>query len=505
MLGTFLLAFVLGAPSSLAPSVDSACAAIHGPMQRAMYCGQFSGPPSPPSGGLPDTRVSCGFWMAASGGSDTGTGSSASPFASFTKMLAVLEAAQAGNKVACLKAGTYSGASLTLTSTDSSETWETDPASPVNSAILNGNGSTPTAVVGNGAVGVTWNGIALTGYTAIGLETLNSSTGWMIYGNDFGGSGSGAGTGCGVGCANAFAIGAGTVARGNYIHDWFGAGPTFFAFNAGDSANGAVFDRNVVLRTCTGLSDCGAIYGDMRNTAGAGGSVTISNNFVRDTGSAANQTASHDLYFDDDSSNVTATGNILGPVASGDTHQNNSIIFMNGGFANTIQNNIIDVGPTNIVPIAGAGGCGSGGTILCSGPSAPNVYAKNIVVAGYSGSFNGNLFGDGGPFIYTMYYCTASQSNFPGTLAQWLNLSGSLYHQYGSGDTPDSAGATACGTLATDGSAQFADPQLSGYLYTLAAGSPVFGAPLNFVDVTLARNAGPPGFTIPTSSNHSNP
>jgi hypothetical protein len=127
-----------------------------------------------------------------------------------------------------------------------------------------------------------------------------------------------------------------------------------------------VITANVVLRACTQVSDCGSIYVDMRNTGySIKQNVTISNNFIRDAGSGSN--GGHDIYLDDDSSNVTITGNILGPSANADG--DHSLLFMNGGSANNVQNNVLDTGfsATGGPNVAANNHCGDGGTISCSG------------------------------------------------------------------------------------------------------------------------------------------
>jgi hypothetical protein len=467
----------------------------------AMFCGFAAGGGG--GSGASDNRATCSWYVAASGGSDSNAGTSLSPFSTLSHLQTVLQGSS--GKVGCLKAGTYTSASISLSSSDSNETWETDTASPVNSAILDGGNSIATAVSGTSATGVTFNGLKFQNYTTYEILGGNTDTGWTIENSDLGLGGKGGGVG--VGGSNVIAAASHWTIMYNYVHDWQNGGITYWAFNNGDSVDGTVISSNVVLNVCTVENDCGAIYGNMRNNPPGGGTVshvTVSGNFVRDYGSAINQTAAHCLYLDDDTSNVTMTGNICGPPASGDTTGNNTDIIFNGGDGNVVSNNVLDQGLTAIVPLISMGPCGTGGSISCSGPTAPSSISKNIVVMRFSGNFAGNVFGNGGAFPWTSYYCTAASSGFPGTLAQWIStFSTNMYHNYAGGQSSGVFGSTACGTLLMETTPQQTDPLCSGYLYNLAGTSPALGSPMSFQDVVAARSAGPPGFVIPTSSNHS--
>jgi hypothetical protein len=77
-----------------------------------------------------------------------------------------------------------------------------------------------------------------------------------------------------------------------------------------------------------------------------------------------------------------------------------------------------------------------------------------------------------------------------------------LYWNYAAGGLVFHNGIN--GTIAGDTSPiNGVDPQISGWTYTIAAGSPVFNSPVNFPHII--GGWGPPGFVIPSSSNHSNP
>jgi hypothetical protein len=100
-----------------------------------------------------------------------------------------------------------------------------------------------------------------------------------------------------------------------------------------------------------------------------------------------------------------------------------------------------------------------------------NAWTRNIIIGGYTGS--------GGGYLQVT----------PPTGAN-LAVSNNLYYSY-TGGTINSTGAPGSDSSPITG----VDPQISGWCYDIAAGSPVFSAPLNFP--TIAGNWGPPGYVIP--------
>jgi hypothetical protein len=77
-------------------------------------------------------------------------------------------------------------------------------------------------------------------------------------------------------------------------------------------------------------------------------------------------------------------------------------------------------------------------------------------------------------------------------------VNNNLYWNYASGGSIFSNG-----NLVSDSNPIHQDPQISGYLYTVSASSPVYNAPVNFPHIV--GGWGPPGFVIPSSTNHSTP
>jgi hypothetical protein len=232
-------------------------------------------------------------------------------------------------------------------------------------------------------------------------------------------------------------------------------------------------------------SDGGAIYFDSRNTNLNAGKATVANNFIRDYGSNSIQHA-EGIYLDDDTSNVIVSGNVIGPSAAGLGIPMNTII--NGGCCNTWTGNIIDVGSTAQEWVSGWSPPGGGGAIYFNW-TGPNVFTDNIIMANYSGATNTCCldWGGGG---------WDQGGGYPSNMG---NISGNVYWNYGGGDTAN----LARGNIVSDSNPINEDPQISGYLYTIAANSPVYNSPVNFPP--LKGGWGPPGFIIPSSSNHSDP
>jgi hypothetical protein len=230
----------------------------------------------------------CAFYVAPTGGDDSGSGTSSGPFATLERLQAALAAAPSSSKVGCLRAGsggTYDRtATLTLTSADDGETWQFDPAGGVDTAVLDG-GSSVDLIAVNGASNVTINGLALQHFNAYGINGSGSGdtiencdvgfnvvTSWHSAGIVFGGTS------------------LNTAFRHNYVHDLGSQGIALFdGYSTPGDINGSAIEGNVVLRAVQRMYDGGGIYVSMHggcfvNQACA---VTVTNNFVRDQGSSA--------------------------------------------------------------------------------------------------------------------------------------------------------------------------------------------------------------------------
>jgi hypothetical protein len=264
----------------------------------------------------------------------------------------------------------------------------------------------------------------------------------------------------------------------NYVHDTASQGIALYAWNARDTVDGSVIGGNVVLRTVQQMSDGGGIYLDMRYSNVNGGHVTISNNYVKDYG-APGISSARGIYLDDDSSNVTVTGNVIGPPHPATSPHVEAVMF-NGGSGNVFSNNIVDLGKGHAaVSVSGPGG--TGGTLPYKNPIGPNVIANNIIIANYSGA----------PSVRSWDVSGHVYGQNPATNSRWLTISNNLYYNYGGG------AADSHGNMIGDANPIFANPQISGWHYSVASGSPVFSNALKFKPI--AGGWGPPGFVIPQS------
>lgn len=481
-----------------------ACATTHDPITQIAYCGQYNvaGPPSGGTACAPGgstwpscaDAVNCAFFVAPTGGSDSNPGTSSAPFATLERLQTALRSAVSLSKVGCLKAGSggtyHRTATLSLTTADNGETWQFDPASGVNTATLDGGGTVD--MINLGAANFKWNGIAIT--NVLGHAFFNGGQdNFTLENSDISGNhGSGA---CGDGFPPILCIGPGRNWRitNNYVHDTISMGISLFAFNAGDSIDGAVIANNVVLRACQQVADCGGIYINMRSSGTTGGTVTVKNNFVRDWGSSAvtGFGGMRCIYFDDNTSNSIATGNICGPPLAGainSGNENNSgDVLVNGGTNNTFTGNIFDTGASGMVAIEG--GSGNSGNPAPGMPSANTMTISNNIV----------LFNFTGPLL-TSWSGVTGFAYYQGGPASSYTIKNNAYINYAGGSVFSN------GQAANDNNPVTLSPAnvgLSGYTYTIAGNSAALAPPISFPPI--AGGWGPPGFVVPTSTNHSDP
>lgn len=466
---------------------------LTGSLVYGAYCGKFSTapPPPPPSGGGgPVAALPCAFFVSPTG-SDSNNGTSrATAFQTLGKVQSAMQGkTTASAKVACLMAGTYNVTStVQLTAADAQETWEFDPNSGPNTAVLDGGSAHDIFVMTGSWSGLTINGIKMQNVKDFALWSESQGQSNIVLQNSDIGHNVDS-TECCSPFAAIVTLSAGGGSEGgpggplfvfnNYIHDTVAQGLSIYAFNAGDSVNGTVISGNVVINACQVTSDCGGIYFDQRNAAGLAGSATISNNFVRDYG---NGTEAEGIYLDDDTSHVTVTGNIVGPMNPNATG-NPSTTIVNGGTDNLFKNNIFDVGKTGKELVGRASNPGGGGAIFFNWNGQINAWNNNIIVADYAGSttnvVNGAFWTD---------------PDYPAGNGAAAN---NMIHNYGGGQESTN------GPVINDVSPVHQDPLCSTYLYALAAQSPAFNPPTSFP--AIKGGFGPPGFTIPTSTNVSCP
>jgi hypothetical protein len=422
-----------------------------------------------------------GFFVSPSG-NDRNAGTLEAPFLTLAQAQRAMK--NSATKVTYVERGTYRlGATLRLSADDSGETWQYYPPHGVNSAVLDGDGSVDPIEIAGGS-NITIDGLKLQRFPAYGISVRNA--GHVTVAN------------CDVGfnmvtswqSAGIYFFGnvPNSLIANNYVHDVGSQGIALFDnwSGAGGPGNidGSVIRNNVVLRAVQRMSDGGAIY--MEEHGGSTTShVTIHNNFVRDYG-APGVSGQAGIYLDQGSNNVTITGNVVGPAARGSVGTGNAGAFAfqdSTGFNNVFKGNVVDLGD-------------SGRTWIVdfwyetsSGPQHPthnNVFAGNIILSGFTGTQRTNFTG-----VRGVSYFQHPRYPTPPIIRDnvYFNYAGGQLH----GD----------GNITGESHPIGQDPQIKGWLYEIARGSPVFGSPVNFAPIS--GGWGPPGFVIPQGTPPSSP
>jgi Ca-dependent carbohydrate-binding module xylan-binding/Right handed beta helix region len=426
-----------------------------------------TGAGAPPSG--------AGFFVSPTG-SDSNPGTLAAPFATLSHAQQAME--NSSIKVTYVEGGTYHLTSaLDLTAADNGETWQYYPPNGVDSAVLDG-GSATDLILLDGSSNVTINGLSLQHASSSAIATQDGAgapqiTGITIENCDIGfnqHTGAEGGFNPLVFIENA----TNTHIENNYVHDGASQGIGLFAFYSGQSIDGDVVSGNVVLNTVQQMSDGGAIYLSMRGTGGSGGHVTVTDNFVRDYG-ASGITGAAGIYLDDNTSNVTVTGNVIAPPTEGDVSTGNlgaTALEIHDGLNNQISGNIIDLGDSGRT--LAATWFQDGGSL--AGMSG-NTFTGNVVISGFTGNQNTNFSGQTG---FTFFENSPSSD---------FTIANNLYFNDAGGQVRTD------GPTTSDSNPILGNPEISGPTYQIASGSPVFGSPVNFA--SIVGGWGPPGFVIP--------
>lgn len=389
-------------------------------------------------------------------------------------------------KTTYVRAGTYNLSSgLALTSADNGETWSYYPPDGANTAVLNGRNSVSGGIIQlRGTSNVTIDGLKIENFVDYGI------LGWGGPNSPWGGTitlGSGntvENSDVGFNTASSFQTGGialsmpnSTIAN-NYVHDVGSQGIACYAYYSGNSINGTVIKNNVVLNAVQRVTDGGAIYTNMYSGIQTD-YVTITNNYVANYGAASTNSV-HGIYLDDTSSNVTVTGNLVGPptVGVGTTGGYNGIasFLIHSGNNNTISGNIVDLGDSGI-----------NGTVIWyygGDPAAVgmhgNTFTGNIVISKFTGALNATFSGRNVAYNQS--------TNDPNGYAYTIN--DNAYWNYASAGSVFSNG-----NATSDSNPIHENQELSGPTYTIAGGSPVYNAPVNFQ--AILGGWGPPGYVIP--------
>jgi hypothetical protein len=426
-----------------------------------------------------------GFYVSPVG-SDGNPGTLAAPFATLARARQAME--KSAIKTTYLRAGTYNLSSpLTLTESDSGETWRYYPPDGVGTAVLDGGSATPEGISIKGASNVRINGLKLQNFTAYSIIDWPGGTGAIIENNEVGFMTMAPPAQSAASVVGIASSSPGVAILHNYVHDVASIGIQVAAWAAGENVDGSVISGNVVIRAARLSDDNGAIYVNMRHTGDRAGRVTITNNFIRDTGGPGHTTL-QDIYLDDNASNIFVTGNILGPFALGVSNRNElSKIYVHNGHNNTVSGNIIDLGSSSFAaPIT------YGYDHDSIAGMSNNVFERNIILSKFAGRLH-SFFGP------VAYFEGASWGGAGRIQASWFTIRNNLYWNYAPGGAVFSNG-----TLAGDASPITGlEPRISGASYSAAEDSPIFSAPLEFP--AIAGGWGPPGFTIPDEGTRSPP
>jgi hypothetical protein len=436
---------------------------------------------SAPTSGETPAALPPGIFVSPTGNDATGDGSLAKPFATLAKAQATMRLG--GPQIAYIRAGYYAlpavsengvAYGLLLTAADSGQTWTYYPPDGYNSAILDG-GST-SSITGiqelitiDGASNVTinglqlqhfrWTGIALHGGINTWFERLfptvtptaagNTISNNVIHDGAYDTSPTlGTGGGAVYGDGNM----PGTTVTNNVIYNVSAFGiAAFSGFTPPSGDVGSLrIANNVVFSVCLLLTDCGALYVHDENTTAR--NIVLTNNYVRDTGTAT--AAARPVYLDDGVSGTTVTNNIITGIFKW-------AFAIHGGADNTISSNIADMTDGNEILLYQA----RSNTTSMSG----NLFQGNVIVSGGGGGWY-----EGGR-----------------TIGAQPTIQNNVYHQY-AGSPVNSGGFSG---LTGDSSPVYLDPQLSCWMYNVASSSPIFAAPVSFVPIP--GKWGPPGYVIP--------
>lgn len=407
------------------------------------------------------------FYVSTTG-SDGNAGTLAAPFASLAKAQGAMQASSS-IKTTYIRAGSYtlptiascggSSCGLNLTGADDGETWSYYPPDGVDSADLSGGSTSSTTglvvAVSIGANNITIDGLSIHDFEYAGISSGGGVNNLLVQNslifNGYYASGSSnpGGISC-YGCAN-------TTISHNVIHDMAMFGVSIS--NVNGNISNLLVTGNVVYNTCTQIADCGALY--VQDTTATATNIQLTDNYIHDGNTFATLGSGYGsaLYADDCTSNVTESGNVL-------TGRNGANTTMVHGGSNIHQlGNLTDLATfaqhVATFQTSGVAGC-------ASATMSGNEYEHNVVI------------GAGGGGGYSLL--SGSPQHTP-------TITDNDYYSYGSSSISSGSGSY------SDSAPSQVNPQLSGWTYTVAAGSPVLASPVSFPP--LVGGWGPPGYVLP--------
>ena len=444
---------------------------------------------------LPATGILAPGLYVATNGDDKNPGTLSHPFATLGKAQQAMRASSSV-KTTYIRAGTYkpepvtasclngkgSGASVELTRADKGETWSLYPPDGYNSAILDGQSTVGNSGgTGGNGTGCGFSGNTLSNITIVGLQFENYlySAFWVDNGSNLAFTSNvvhnltAAAWDTG---AVAMACAPGTLVKYNYMYNLAYTGMVLLAGSPcpGGISNDVV-SGNIIENSCTWPAvpgfgndqnggDCGVIY--FHDKLRSSTNVKVVNNYIRDVNISSNGAGDSGnccaigVYLDDGTGNVTVSGNIIAGIMS-------SCFEMSDPENNVITGNICDL----------AADPGSRSIVIYTwgqrafNTMTGNVFANNIVISASTGSGAG--------------FAGSAQTADP------MKISDNTYYNY-VGSSIKTTGTVAVGS---DTHPVYENPQLSGWTYQIATGSPVFNSPVKFPEI--AGDWGPPGFVVP--------
>jgi len=478
--------------------------------------------------------ASPGFYLSPTGSDAVANTCQAptSPCLTPERVRTLIEAQPAnGIKTAYFRAGTYPRSNtFLLTAADNGTTWQYYPPDGYDSAVLDcgshaaNQGCNPITI--DGGSNITINGLKVqnfrswgvglhggvwdsaAGYAKTGgflgtqtaaadsdvIENMIVDGGWTTDNSGWGGAGI-------WGFINVTNV----KVLHNVVTNQYGNGIDFWSDGDGNTPTGqvnGVIDSNYVANTGIYTSDGGSIYtqqkpptdgGNSGGTSAPGTGFTITNNYVIDyqgTNMSGTATARNcGVYLDQGSSNHVIKGNIFGPTHNATSAFNPQIYFNGSGHFNVFSGNIVDLGNSGLVidmvyeyyPIFSG--------FPQDPPMNGNTYTGNIILGTFTGAQHSTALGVTGAYPF---------GEGGGESAVLPTVAHNDYWNY-AGGTMSTSGSNGI----NDSSPLSVDPQISGWNYTIAPGSPVFTNAVAFPPIV--GGWGPPGFVIPQTGTTPSP
>jgi hypothetical protein len=425
-------------------------------------------------------------------GNDKNPGTLAAPFQTLEKARDTMRASK--TKTVYLRGGIYNRTQmLTLTSADDGETWSYYPEDGYNTAILDATEqpfhleSDNNIILIQGGSHITINGIQIQNYYGGGIM-IHGGLYQMWYGQPgpaYKTTGNAYYNTIKNCIVHDLQNGGGPWTYGDgqnpygYFSTWFSAiqalgevkytsflnnvayniQTTALVIVAGDNPgahDGSIMANNIVYNVNISGVDAGAFY------ISGGKGVKVINNYGRDLAGVNNNTGTkYDniaIYLDNKESGAIVSGNVISGTFSVGVHSNN-------GNNNTITGNIFDFGTNAKRALMHYQHFRNWGGL------ENNSFTNNILLAN-----NASGFSD-----FIAYWGDVSAKQFP-------TVKNNLYWNYGGGPVNFSGSVT-------DANPVKKDPQLSGWTYNIAPGSPAYDAPVNFPHIQ--GGWGPPGYVLP--------